>query len=402
VTTLRERPRRIAASRRSPSSRLTIAVVTGSLYTEELDLWRVCAERHRMVIVGTTYNPVRHLWPWSPEPPPDLDTVVLDPLSPFPKRGRLWWMYRRLGSALTEIRPDVVHVLSEPWGLLVSQSLALRPRHHARVCAHGCDNRYHFGPRWEQFIRRNVLRVQLPRLDGFASWNSDGLRLARAAGLGSQTPGVVVPAVVPDPDVFRPASLEDRQRLREELGLPLGEVVVGFVGRLSREKGLPDLFDALASLGEGAPWLAVWGVGPLEDLVRSRLGVGDLRGKFFGKLDPTSVARASRACDIVVLPSRETAHWSEQFGRALVEGILSGCVGITYGGGSMQEVAAGAALIVDNGDVRSLAEAIARVTHDPDLRMQLAVAGRDAILRRYDPRVLAATLDAFWADVTSA
>ncbi len=104
-----------------------------------------------------------------------------------------------------------------------------------------------------------------------------------------------------------------RAAVRRRLGVRAGERVVGFVGRLVREKGVEDLVRAVA----GRPGLALWLVGPDERIAKqdalaperlaARPGV-----RWLGlQRDPAPFVAAM---DAVVLPS-----YREGFPRALLE-----------------------------------------------------------------------------------
>ena len=62
-----------------------------------------------------------------------------------------------------------------------------------------------------------------------------------------------------------PSLLERSEALRERLGLPADAPVVGFVGRLVRDKGVAELITAFGELKRSFPNLVLLLVGPLED-----------------------------------------------------------------------------------------------------------------------------------------
>ena len=78
------------------------------------------------------------------------------------------------------------------------------------------------------------------------------------------------------------------------------------------------------------------------------------------------MAQLYRETHVVLAPSRSTATWAEQFGRMIVEGQASGCVIVGYASGAIPEVGGGPALLVREGDVDSLAQAVALVLSDPE------------------------------------
>lgn len=110
-----------------------------------------------------------------------------------------------------------------------------------------------------------------------------------------------------------------------------GPILVGFVGRLSWEKG-PDLFaDALNLLGDTpVPVRAVVaGSGPMESDIARKLAEANLEGwQMLGWLDDPADTLAR--LDVLVLPSR-----AEALGLVLVEALAAGCsvVAADAGGG---------------------------------------------------------------------
>jgi hypothetical protein len=117
-------------------------------------------------------------------------------------------MYRELGDVVRSMRPDVIHVLSEPWGALPMQSVFLERRRQtgARVSVHAADNIFAHGSKLEQVARRRILASVLPRLAGFVGWTGEVVELAHRFGLPESTPTLVVPAEASDPDRFVPVT----------------------------------------------------------------------------------------------------------------------------------------------------------------------------------------------------
>jgi len=386
---------------RTDTSGLRVAVVCGTVFSQQTALWRACRDAGaNLTVVGTDVNLHRTAWPWRPAAPRDLESVFLRPVSPLLRRGHLWWVYRRLGATLKATMSDLVHVVSEPWGALVLQTLALRATGalDLPVCVHGADNLYRHGGPFERSIRRLVLRGVLPQLDAFVSWNAEGVRLAHSSGLPPATPTLVVPAVVPDPRRFRPPSDAERLAARRRLDLPTGRPVVAFLGRLVAEKGVRDLEDSLRLLGSAAPYVAVWGAGPLQDEI-ARLLANGVEGRFGGALDFDDVPDALRASDVLVVPSRRTSGLLEQFGRVAVEGMLSGCAVVAYRTGALPEVVGEGGVLVREGDVGGLAHEIRRLAEDDSARAAVAARGRARALRLFQPAALARELVDFWGEV---
>ncbi len=154
---------------------------------------------------------------------------------------------------------------------------------------------------------------------------------------------------------------------------------VGYAGRLVEEKGLDVLVAAVRRLGAGTE-LVVAGDGPLrgwletEDLAGAKL---DLRNG----LDHSAMAEAYASMDVLVLPSRTTETWTEQFGRVLVEALWCGVPVVGSDSGEIPWVirTTGGGCVVPEGDAGALASVLAELRDDPGRRRALAEHGRRVV-----------------------
>ena len=146
------------------------------------------------------------------------------------------------------------------------------------------------------------------------------------------------------------------------------------VATLTPRKGHDVLFDALAQLGD-RPW-HLYCAGSLTRDLRTanelrrqieRLGLGP-RISLLGEVDRAELERQYARCDLFVLASH-----LEGYGMALAEAVARGIpVVSTLAGAIPETVPANASLLVPPGDAWALAEALAKLMDDPDVRRQLA------------------------------
>jgi glycosyltransferase involved in cell wall biosynthesis len=151
--------------------------------------------------------------------------------------------------------------------------------------------------------------------------------------------------------------------------------LLGFLAALRNQKGLPTLLDALEILarrGE-APRFAIVGSGPEEPDVRLRVLEGPLRSStlllpFEGRVEPSL-----RAFDAFVLPS----YW-EGLPLAVLEAMAAGLPVVASAiGGTPEAVADGeTGFLVPVTDAPALAERIAHIAREADLRARMGAAGR--------------------------
>jgi glycosyltransferase involved in cell wall biosynthesis len=188
-----------------------------------------------------------------------------------------------------------------------------------------------------------------------------------------------------DPDAF---STADRTAARGELGATAtDDVVVGIVARLVREKGYPEIFEAIARLRRRHSQLRVAAIGPDEPDKPDGLTDADCRAalkagvRFLGTRN--DMPRLYAAMDILVHASHR-----EGFPLTLMEAAAMGVpVVATDIRGCRQIVDDGATgLLVPVRDPVALAAAIERLVTDNAERRRFGVAARDKAQARFDHR----------------
>jgi glycosyltransferase involved in cell wall biosynthesis len=173
------------------------------------------------------------------------------------------------------------------------------------------------------------------------------------------------------------------RELRRSLGIPPEAPVVGFVGRLTRDKGIPELADACFRLRSEFPDLRLLLVGDFEDGdpidPALRRGIeadpGILRTGFVRDVVPYY-----HVLDILLLPT-----YREGFPNVVLEAHAAGKpVVATRATGVVDAVADGVdGILVPIGDPVALAEAAALLLRDPALAAGMGRAGRERILLHF-------------------
>ena len=103
-----------------------------------------------------------------------------------------------------------------------------------------------------------------------------------------------------------------------------------------------------------------------------------------------------RQMDVLVLPSRTTRTWAEQFGKVLCEALLCGTPVIGSSCGEIPWVinTSGGGLLFAEGDAVELAQRIDELRGDPSRREILARRGFSGVQQHFSPRAAARELDA--------
>jgi glycosyltransferase involved in cell wall biosynthesis len=269
---------------------------------------------------------------------------------------------------------DFVHIDEEPFNLATYHALRTCRGHQVRAIFTTWQNLMKRYPPpfnlFERYVYQNAA--------GAIAGNREGLNLLRRRGfrrLASHIPQLGV-----DPIRFRK---QDASGLRRRLGAR-GLFVVGFVGRLSPEKGVDTLIKALALLPGGCVLVLV-GNGPDGARLKSvaeACGVS-ARVQWVPWVHSGEVVEYMNAFDVLALPSRTRPNIKEQFGRVLVEAMSCETCVVGSDSGEIPNVIGDAGLIFREGDERDLAHRLHQMMDAPAVRESLRHRGRQRVLDHF-------------------
>ena len=267
-------------------------------------------------------------------------------------------------NCLAGVDPDAVWVQEEPVDLIALEVLATyrRQRERPRIGCAVCENIFQRGDLRTRLRRRHLW----PRLDVLLPVAQASLAGVRAVGMPRSIASAELVAGIDAPtDLLLRAPRSGGSDFR-----------IGFVGRLVPEKGWADVLAALVELpGTSA---AFAGDGPDRDALVAALAQPSLGGRaaWEGLLAKDDLWNFYRSLDCLVVPSRTTATWKEQFGAVIADAFAVGVPVVAFDSGAIAEVVGDSGIVVPEGDVEALTAALARVRDERHLREQLATAGR--------------------------
>ena len=303
------------------------------------------------------------------------------PLSDVVSLWRLWRLMRRL-------RPDICHVGTPKAGLLGGLAALLAGVPHRFYTLHGLRLETAAG------LKRAILTAA-ERISCLLAQRvicvSESLR-EKAAGLG------LVPASKTrllgsgsangvDASRFDSSGLRlaGAQKARRSLGLPDQVSIVGFVGRLTRDKGIVELIEAFQALQSRFSGIRLLLVGclekadPLPPWVEASIRTNSCIVHTGFVDDP---ALLYRLMDVVVLPS-----YREGFPTVALEAAAAGkpIVATRVTGTEDAVVDGETGLLTPARDSCSLAAAIATLLDDKTRADQIGLAARCRVVREFPP-----------------
>ncbi|MEX1184841.1 MAG: glycosyltransferase [Gemmatimonadota bacterium] len=293
---------------------------------------------------------------------------------------------------LRDKAPDLVHIDEEPYSAVTFQLARLCRRQRVPFLFFAWQNLHKRLPPPFGAMRDRVFASAAAAIAGTAR----AAEVLRRAGWTGET--AVIPQLGVCATRFRPDATA-RAALRDRLGIPEDAFTAGFAGRLVPEKGVDLLIRAAATrdmhvliVGDGAE---------RRRLLEFSASCGSLASTHFvGHVSSLEMPRWLNAMDALVLPSRGTAGWTEQFGRVLVEAMSCGVPVIGAESGEIPLVIGGAGMTFVEGDDAALGARLAALRDAPELRSRLAEAGRARVLELFThDRVAEQTVELYGSTV---
>jgi glycosyltransferase involved in cell wall biosynthesis len=295
--------------------------------------------------------------------------------------GSLKWSARALRRLLSDIRPDVVHVEEEPGSpaAYVAVHEALKLEIPSVVFS------WETLPRQRGFMERRRRRRCLAEASGIIGGN----RIAEVllAEVANRVPAMSLPqfGVTPPPVIARQ---------------PRPALALAAVGRLVPERGIDQLLSACGQLM--GPWnLVVAGTGPEQEELEEqaeRLGLA-ARIRWLGPLTRSQVTALWPDVDCLVVPSRSTPEWIEQYSPVLVDAMANGVAPVVSGEGALPELVGEAGIVTRSSE--ELLTALQELIMNPARRSELGQAARLRVLERYSDTAVARRTSEFWQEVVN-
>jgi glycosyltransferase involved in cell wall biosynthesis len=294
---------------------------------------------------------------------------------------------------LRNLQPDIFHIVDERYGWWPYQALLYR-----RLCApkvvtigYSYTNIEYELKKFRHRLKENAF---FRGMDAIICGNSEACHILRRHGYTK--PISIQQENGADERIWFPGKSDEIRKKLHFKGF-----VTGFVGALIHDKGVLDLAEAVAEMGEGGWTFVVIGDGPLKDNMKKILAAGGKleNTRFLGYLYRENIPPLMREFDALVLPSRTVHNWKEQFGLVLAEAMLSKVATIGSDSGAIPEVIGDAGLVFPEGNVKALRDCIERLQKDHKLREDLAEKGYQRALAKYSVTALSKQSHEFFLEL---
>jgi glycosyltransferase involved in cell wall biosynthesis len=281
--------------------------------------------------------------------------------------------YPGLAKIIRHVRPDILHIEEEHYSIVTYQAIRLAKKYNVKCMFVSLQNIYKIYP----FPFSWIEGYNMKHADYAVAASNEIRNVLMRKGLGKEKIPVIPYGV--DHLVYRKM---ESQKLRSQLGLD--SFTIGFIGRFVKEKGVIDLLKAVSRINNNFNLLLV-GNGKLRHEIEAegrRLGI--LEQIIFVDTIPSSrIPHYLNCMDCLVLPSRTTRKWKEQFGRVLIETMSCEVPVIGSDSGEIPNVIDGCGLIFKEGDIDDLSSKIKLLINNTNLRVDLAKKGRQRVLDNF-------------------
>jgi glycosyltransferase involved in cell wall biosynthesis len=309
---------------------------------------------------------------------------------------RPWHMFSavlQLGKLIRHNHYDILHL----YGLKANSlgRILGRLAGHKKIVG-GLRSQYPSGikRKWTLWLDRLTFGLSL----GYVSNSQAAVDFLSSRGYSREKFWVIHNGI--DTESFLPKTEEAKLQIKKRFHVPVNRMVIACIANLRQPKGHADLIKALSRLKQTREdvLLVLVGDGPLrptlEKLVK-QLGLTE-NVLFMGFLGHDKIPEILAIVDVFVLPSLV-----EGLPTAVVEAMAAACpVVVTRVGGTPEVVNDGeTGFLVDPGDPATLAERIAQLLSDGDLRRKMGEAARKRVEEKFSLENMVRQYEALYKEV---
>jgi glycosyltransferase involved in cell wall biosynthesis len=305
----------------------------------------------------------------------------------------LGWNTYELFPLIDRIKPDIIHVFDEAFSKAIAQVSEYTKKSKIPLAFYAFEN----------MPLSNGIRSRLRYINAWQGVSGGGAATSEArqrlydVGFSRKKVVEIIPWSVDISLFSRILDSPVRKLLSADANF-----IVGYVGRLAEEKGILVLLDSLKLLPKSVHAIIV-GSGPLEDTIRQLSNDPELESRvhLYPAQPASKISEFYSAMNTLVVPSLQTQHWKEQFGRVIPEAMACGIPVIGSSSGAIPDVIGGAGIIVKEGSAQEVAEAIELLQTDKHKREVLSQLGIERVNKYFSSETMAHNLAELYRKLTN-
>jgi glycosyltransferase involved in cell wall biosynthesis len=290
---------------------------------------------------------------------------------------------------LQDFKPNLIQVETEVFSLSAFELAMFARMTGTPMVVFGWENQLRQLP----WVRRQTCQFVLDTASAIIPGNQDGANVMHKWDYRGLVE--VMPQIGVDPQFFAPALKAAAART--------APVRIGFLGRLAHSKGIDLMLSAVAQLRDRGidSQVILCGAGDEEAALRqlaTDLQITD-RIVWRGAVPHDRAPAELSQFDVLVLPSRSTATWKEQFGHVLIEAMSMGIPVVGSNSGEIPHVIGRDDLVFPEEDANALAEILARSISDPPWRQEAGLYGLNRVHQLYTHDRIAQRSISLWQTI---
>lgn len=310
------------------------------------------------------------------------------PVSSPGKGGAYIFAPNKILQVIKDFQPDVLHVELEVFSLCAFEFAICSRLTGKPLVLFGWENQERRLPLPRHWVRKFVLDTAKLIVAG----NQDGADLLRGWGYSGLIE--VMPQLGVDTQLFSTDMRSQHQT---------SDVQIGFLGRLAHQKGIDLIFAAARQLQErGLKFrIILCGSGNDEEALRKEAQKQQIAElvTWRGAVPHSKAAEEISKFDVLVLPSRTTATWKEQFGHVLIEAMAMGVPVVGSSSGEIPNVIGRSDLVFGEGDSKALAAILERMICEYSWYEEVGKYAIDRVEKYYTHEKIAEKLIKLWQTI---
>ena len=289
-------------------------------------------------------------------------------------------IYPGIRGILRRLEPDIIELWEEPFSAVTAHTTFWAKRIIPKTkliffSAHNVRKNYPFPfSTFEKYTYKNA--------DYAFLMSNEVASVLRSKGYNK---GFRVLPLGVNPDIFCKKNVSSLKKQ-----LKLREFVIGFIGKIDRQKGILDLIEAVSQIRENFQLLII-GNGNLRKEAEHRVKLLGLRERttIIDAVPHSQVPDYLNCMDLLVFPSITLPHLKEQFGRVLIEAMACQVPVLGSNSGEIPVILKDTRIVFKERDLEDLKNKLVSLIKDNNLRKMIVKNAYQKVIKNLTWEIIA-------------